>query len=68
MAAGWSACLALVAIPPAALADTIMNVEPNDTFETAQVIPPDAFTLDFNPYIGTGGGAASRTHPQPSPT
>jgi hypothetical protein len=58
MASGLIACLALVGIPPTASADTIFNKEPNDTFATAQVIPPPAFTLDFSPYIGTGGGGA----------
>jgi hypothetical protein len=60
MASSLIAGLALVAIPPAALADTIMNVEPNDTFATAQVIPSPAFTQEFNPYIGTGGGDGFR--------
>jgi hypothetical protein len=56
MASRLIACLALVAVHPTAQADTIFNMEPNDTFATAQVIPSPAFTLDFNPYIGTGGG------------
>jgi hypothetical protein len=56
MACGLIACLALAAVPSTAQADTILNMEPNDTFATAQVIPTLAFTMDFNPYIGTGGG------------
>jgi hypothetical protein len=56
MASGLIACLALAGIPSTAQADTILNVEPNDTFATAQVIPTPAFTQEFNPYIGTGGG------------
>jgi hypothetical protein len=56
MATGSVACLALVLAHPSARADIISNVEPNNTFGTAQVIPGSAFTLDFNPYIGSGGG------------
>jgi hypothetical protein len=58
MALGLIACLALAAVPPTAQAGEILNVEPNDTFATAQVIPSPAFTMEFNPYIGTGGGGA----------
>jgi hypothetical protein len=58
MTSGWLACLALVIVQATAQADTILNMEPNDTFATAQVIPAPAFTMEFNPYIGTGGGGA----------
>jgi hypothetical protein len=55
MTSGLIAYLAVVGIQPTAQADLILNLEPNDTFATAQVIPTAAFTLEFNPHIGTGG-------------
>jgi hypothetical protein len=57
MASGLMACrLALLAVHSTAQAGVILNAEPNDTFSTAQVIPSTAFTQEFNPFIGTGGG------------
>ena len=56
MASGLIAGLALVGLCPTAQAGVILNAEPNDTFSAAQVIPRSAFTQEFNPFIGTGGG------------
>jgi hypothetical protein len=47
-----------MAVHSTARADIIFNQETNDTFATAQVIPKEAFTREFNPYIGTGGGVS----------
>lgn len=44
------ALILLLAAMPAA-AGTIHDIEPNDTFATAQVIPRKAFTRDFDPNI-----------------
>lgn len=44
-------CLALIEAQPRARADVISNQEPNDSFATAQVIPPEAFAREFNPFI-----------------
>jgi len=57
LAAGLTACLALAAISPPARAGIILNAEPNNTFNSAQVISSAAFTLDFVSPIGSGGGA-----------
>src|SRR6516164_2437351 len=58
MASGLIAGLALVGLCPTAQAGVILNAEPNNTFGTAQVIPSSAFTQEFNPFIGTGGGGS----------
>ena len=58
MASGLIAGLALVGLCPTAQAGVILNAEPNDTFSAAQVIPRSAFTQEFNPFIGTGGGGS----------
>lgn len=55
---GLLACAALVAVNTAARADIINEVEPNNTFATAQIIPDSAFTLNFDPNIGLNAGAA----------
>jgi hypothetical protein len=47
-----------MAVHSTARADIIFNAEPNNTFATAQVIPKEAFTREFNPFIGTGGGGS----------
>ena len=57
-ASSLMAWLALMALHSTAQAGTISNVEPNNTFGTAQVIPSSAFTQEFNPFIGTGGGGS----------
>jgi hypothetical protein len=50
--------LALFLSSAAVTAAPILEIEPNNTFGTAQLIPSSAFTLTFNPNIGTGSGAA----------
>ena len=46
--------LLLGALP--ATAGLVVELEPNDTFATAQILAPGSFTLDLDPNIGTGFG------------
>ena len=49
--------LPLLAGAPRASAAVILEVEGNDTFGTAQLVPGASFTLNFDANIGTGSGA-----------
>jgi hypothetical protein len=48
----------LAAASTTARGGILYNTEPNDTFASPQVIPHSAFTLDYDPNIGTGGGGS----------